>query len=195
MQTQASTLLRDTTETVYYSLFESGSGAFLAATTSTGLCLLLKDMISGNDLESELRYRVPKAQLVRNDEHDVLKETAHAVRAFDANEPYDVSHVSLDLRGTPFQRKAWNIIAQIPHGETITYKELAEKVGSPNASRAAGSACGKNPIPYLIPCHRVVGHGNSLGGFTWSLDVKRRLLKRENPTAWPEEWGTIRLAA
>ena len=67
---------------------------------------------------------------------------------------------------------------QIPYGETITYKELAEKVGSPNAFRAVGTTCGKNPLPIIIPCHRITST-NGLGGFTGGLDIKKFLLNIE----------------
>ena len=85
--------------------------------------------------------------------------------------------------GTPFQRRVWQEIAAIPYGETITYSELAERAGRPAAIRAAASACGANPIPLLIPCHRVVGKHGSPGGFAWGLTYKKELLALEQGTA------------
>lgn len=82
------------------------------------------------------------------------------------------------LSGTPFQKRVWKAIQKIPYGKTLTYKELAKKVGSPNAYRAVGSACGKNPLPIIIPCHRVVA-SNGIGGFTGGLKLKKKLLKLE----------------
>ncbi len=85
-----------------------------------------------------------------------------------------------DWRGaTEFQQSIWRALLRIPTGRTSTYAELAAAAGHPRAVRAAGSACGANPIPVLVPCHRVVASGGKLGGFSGGLDWKRRLLARE----------------
>ena len=81
--------------------------------------------------------------------------------------------------GTPFQRAVWESIRSIPRGSTISYAELARRVGRPRAARAVGQAVGANPIPLLIPCHRVVGAGGGLGGFGGGLPLKRALLRQE----------------
>lgn len=80
------------------------------------------------------------------------------------------------LEGTDFQRQVWQAIAAIPTGETRTYGELAQMIGRPNAVRAVGSACGKNPVPLFIPCHRVVAAHGGVGGFTAGLPWKSLLL-------------------
>lgn len=86
----------------------------------------------------------------------------------------------MDLRqGTPFQRKVWSFLMEIPMGEVKTYLDVALGIGHPRASRAVGNGCGANPIPVLIPCHRVVGSGGGLGGFTAGLEWKERLLSLE----------------
>ena len=86
----------------------------------------------------------------------------------------------LDLAGgTPFQRKVWDALRQIPSGQTESYGRLAAALGAPKAARAVGGACGANPIPLLIPCHRVVPSGGGLGGFSAGLPWKRRLLALE----------------
>lgn len=83
--------------------------------------------------------------------------------------------------GTPLQRAVWMEIARIPYGETISYTTLAERVGFPRAVRAVASACGANPVPLIIPCHRVIAKDGTLGGFSLGgLDVKNRLLKLES---------------
>jgi O-6-methylguanine DNA methyltransferase len=82
-------------------------------------------------------------------------------------------------KGTPFQQSCWSVIASIPYGHTISYTELASRAGNGAAIRAAASACGKNPLPLLIPCHRVVGKSGNLGGFAWGLPYKQRLLELE----------------
>lgn len=89
----------------------------------------------------------------------------------------------LELRGTDFQRTVWRGLAAIPYGVTLTYGELAERVGRPTAARAVGLANGRNPIAIVIPCHRVVGSTGALTGYGGGLDRKRRLLALESSTA------------
>ena len=81
--------------------------------------------------------------------------------------------------GTPFRQKVWAALMQIPYGQTITYGELAQAIGNPKACRAVGGANHHNPIPILIPCHRVVGSGGALTGYAGGLELKRALLKLE----------------
>lgn len=81
--------------------------------------------------------------------------------------------------GTPFQKKVWRAIQKIPYGETRSYLWIAKKIGKPKAMRAVGQACGANPLPLLIPCHRVVASHQKIGGFTGGLLLKRRLLQLE----------------
>ena len=85
----------------------------------------------------------------------------------------------LDAGGTEFQRSVWRRLGEIPYGETISYGELARRVGNPKASRAVGSANGKNPIPIVIPCHRVIAGDGTLGGFGGGLPTKETLLALE----------------
>ena len=87
--------------------------------------------------------------------------------------------IALAPEGTPFQRKTWETLRRIPFGETITYSELARRVGNPRACRAVGAANGRNPLSIVIPCHRVVGSRGKLTGYAGGVDVKRRLLELE----------------
>lgn len=88
--------------------------------------------------------------------------------------------VPIHLKGTDFQKKVWNELKNIPYGETRTYKEIAEKIGKPKASRAVGMACNKNPIVILVPCHRVVGTNGSLTGYAGGIELKKALLEAES---------------
>ncbi|WP_439423059.1 methylated-DNA--[protein]-cysteine S-methyltransferase [Saccharothrix sp. HUAS TT10] len=91
----------------------------------------------------------------------------------------------LAMAGTPFQRTVWEALKEIPHGETVSYGELAARIGRPTASRAVGLANGKNPISIIVPCHRVVGSSGSLTGYGGGIERKRMLLGFENGThAW-----------
>ena len=84
----------------------------------------------------------------------------------------------LKIKGTDFQKRVWNAIYTVKYGETITYKDIGEMIGS-KGYQAIGSACGKNPLPIVVPCHRILGKDN-LGGFSSGMDIKIRLLKLEN---------------
>jgi methylated-DNA-[protein]-cysteine S-methyltransferase len=85
----------------------------------------------------------------------------------------------LDLSGTPFQKSVWNALRKISLGKTKSYGEIARAIGKPKAVRAVGGACGANPVPVLVPCHRVLAANKKLGGFSGGLDWKRSLLARE----------------
>lgn len=87
--------------------------------------------------------------------------------------------IPLRLEGTEFRMKVWDEMRKIPYGETVTYKELARRIGSPDDCRAVANACGANPFPILIPCHRVVASGGKTGGYTGGLDIKLSLLEIE----------------
>lgn len=87
--------------------------------------------------------------------------------------------LTTDLRGTAFQKRVWDILIQIPYGETRSYREVANLIGKPQASRAVGSACGKNPVALIIPCHRVLRGDGSLGGYAYGLARKQYLLEME----------------
>jgi methylated-DNA-[protein]-cysteine S-methyltransferase len=89
--------------------------------------------------------------------------------------------VPLAPAGTPFQLKVWDALCGIPHGETVSYAEIARRVGRPSAVRAVGAANGRNPIPILIPCHRVIGADGTLTGYGGGLDRKQALLALEAP--------------
>ena len=93
--------------------------------------------------------------------------------------PPDFSTLPLDPRGTPFQVRVWQELRKIPWGETISYKELAVRAGNPKACRAVGQANGANPIPLIIPCHRVINADGSLGGYSSGIERKRWLLRHE----------------
>lgn len=83
------------------------------------------------------------------------------------------------VEGTEFEKEVWGALKEIPYGETRTYKWIADKIGKPHASRAVGNALGKNPLPVIFPCHRIIESDGSIGGYTPGVDIKRRLLEIE----------------
>ena len=115
----------------------------------------------------------------RDPRHPLIVEAARQLTRYFAGELHEFT-LPLDLRGTDFQRRVWQALCEIPYGRTISYKELAARVGSPQGFRAAGSANGKNPVPIVVPCHRVIESGGGLGGFGGGLAYKRRLLDLES---------------
>lgn len=88
--------------------------------------------------------------------------------------------IPMCLKGSDFRMKVWDEMRKIPYGETVSYKELAQRIGSPAACRAVANACGANPFPIIIPCHRVVASGGKSGGYTGGLEIKLTLLALEN---------------
>ena len=108
----------------------------------------------------------------------VLREAKRQLREYFAGRR---RHFDLPLRptGTEFQRKTWAVLLEIPYSETISYAELARRMGQPRAARAVGAANGANPISLVVPCHRVIASGGGLGGYGGGLEIKRRLLELE----------------
>ena len=119
---------------------------------------------------------------VRNDANPLLKETTRQLRAyFDGRlRTFDVP---LDMQGTAFQKRVWSELEKIPYGETRSYLQVAIASGTPNAVRAVGAANGANPIPIIVPCHRVIGSSGKLTGYGGGLPLKKRLLELEGALA------------
>ena len=162
-------------ETLHYGISGSPLGLLLAAESEHGICAILFGQ-DAHTLEADLRRRFPQAELSRDDAalRSALQQTIalieHPERAFAG---------SLDLRGTPFQRKVWQALRSIPAGATASYKEVAARIGMPDAARAVAQACGANALALAVPCHRVVRGDGALSGYRWGVDRKRALLARE----------------
>jgi methylated-DNA-[protein]-cysteine S-methyltransferase len=136
---------------------------------------IIEARASSNGLQS-LRF-VPAAG-----EDEPNTHTRAAVKQlqeyFDGNRT--TFEVAFDIEGTDFQKSVWEKIALIPYGETWTYGEIASSLGKPNAFRAVGTACGRNPLWLIVPCHRVVGASGKLTGYAGGINKKMRLLEMEN---------------
>lgn len=115
----------------------------------------------------------------RKEETALLKQTARELNEYFAGKRQGFQ-VKLHMQGTDFQKKVWNALLKIPYGETRSYKQIAENIGNSKACRAVGMANNKNPLPILVPCHRVVGADNSLVGYALGLEVKQYLLNMES---------------
>ena len=109
-------------------------------------------------------------------------ETFRELEQYFAGELRRFTVPSAFASGTPFQQAVWRALLQIPYGETRTYAQIAEAVGHPKAVRAVGSANNRNPIPFIVPCHRVVGANGNLVGYAYGVEMKRSLLQMEMRT-------------
>jgi methylated-DNA-[protein]-cysteine S-methyltransferase len=134
------------------------------------------DVLIGVWLPDERRHGRRDA----DDVPTVLKETASQLEEYFAGERTEFD-VPMELDGTPFQKEVWAELSRIGYGETISYGELARRVGRPRGPRAVGQANGRNPIPIIVPCHRVLA-SNGIGGYGGGLKVKRALLAIEGVT-------------
>lgn len=158
--------------------FASGQcalGALLVAHSACGLCaILLGDQPEA--LLDELRQRFPRDELIGGDAdaERLLAQVAGFVEA-----PRLGLDLPLDLRGTAFQQRVWQALRAIPPGSTVSYAELAERIGSPKAVRAVAGACAANALAVAIPCHRVLRSDGGLSGYRWGVERKRALLDRE----------------
>ena len=119
---------------------------------------------------------------LRNDHNPLLGEAARQLRAYFGGAAREFC-LPLVMTGTDFQKRVWRELLAIPYGETRSYGQIAAAIGSPNAVRAVGAANGANPIPIVVPCHRVIGAGGKLVGYGGGLALKRRLLELEKRVA------------
>lgn len=166
-------------ETIHYACRETALGYMIMAATDKGVC----SVQFGDDKESLLTLlcdEFPEAQLVLSAAQDT-SELDSWMLALDQHISQGAPRpdVPLDIRGTAFQIKVWQFLLSIKEGDVMSYGEVAEHIDSPKAVRAVGTACGKNPVGILIPCHRVLRSDGSLGGYRWGLERKRTLLDME----------------
>lgn len=124
-----------------------------------------------------------RGALPAEEEPELFRGAIEELRRYEAGEPVVWRTPFRFEEGTERQREFWQRIAEVPPGSTLTYGELAARAGTPRGARAAGAACGRNPLPLRIPCHRVVAAGGALGGFTGLLATKRLLLAHEGALA------------
>lgn len=165
------------TKGVGYTTLESPIGSLLIASTEKGLCFI--EFGSGESALMSLTVWCRKQQLgdpVRDDRGNKKYVTQLNQYFTGKRKTFDFS---LDLYGTPFQKAVWTALTRIPYGETRSYKDIALAVGAAKAVRAIGGANNRNPIPIVVPCHRVIGSNGSLVGYGGGLSIKEQLLTLE----------------
>jgi O-6-methylguanine DNA methyltransferase len=161
---------------IKYSCLDSPFGPVFIAETIRGVCFVSLSKISEAKFQSLLRKRFQK-EVIRDDRK--LKNIIQELSSYFNGHRVNFKSI-LDLSiGTKFQRKVWEKVSEIPYGELRSYKWIASKIGNPNAVRAVGNAVGKNPVPPIIPCHRVIRSDGKLGGFSSGIALKKWLLKLE----------------
>lgn len=168
-------------ETIAFATAPCRLGHVLAAASAKGICaILLGD--SPAPLEADLAARFPRARIEPAPPGfaDTLAQVAALI-----DHPATGLHLPLDIRGTAFQRRVWEALQAIPPGATISYSDLAERVGAPRAVRAVASACAANRLAVAIPCHRALARDGALSGYRWGLERKQALLNAEH-TGKPE---------
>ncbi|MDQ7027409.1 MAG: bifunctional DNA-binding transcriptional regulator/O6-methylguanine-DNA methyltransferase Ada [Anaerolineae bacterium] len=164
-----------TETTIAYSVTDSPLGQLLLAMTGRGVCAVeMGD--NESPLIAQLHKEFPQAEIVRDD--DALKQAVQSVVNYLKGWQPHID-LPLDIRVTAFQQRVLDELKRIPYGETRTYGEIAKAIGQPKAARAVGNACNKNPVPIIIPCHRVVGSNGKLTGYAFGLERKKTLLDLE----------------
>lgn len=160
----------------YYGIFDSSLGMILIASTEKGVCKIALPEESKEEFFRWLEaYFGPQ---------NVIEDRSRSEGVLAELESYLAGHLRefqslLDLRGTEFQKKVWREVQTIPYGTTCSYRDIAERIGYPRAYRAVGAANRANPIPIIVPCHRVIGRDGSLRGYGGGLPMKKRLLRLE----------------
>lgn len=160
--------------TIPYGCAESLFGTILAAYVPDGICYLSFVDDNLNEQLEELRHDWPRAKLLP----ETNQHTQTLLSILQETNP-DTPTLSVCLSGTDLQRQVWKALLQVHKGETSSYTQIAQTVGRPKAVRAVASAIGKNPVSWIIPCHRILHKDGSLSGYRWNAKRKRQLLDWE----------------
>ncbi len=172
-------------ETIRYCHASSSLGPIVIAATERGICMI--EFGDPDKLVVELRRRFPKATITPTD--DPMQALVQQVLTL-IDEPFRDCELPLDVRGTAFQHRVWAALTDLPAGETVTYEQLARRLGKPGAARAVAGACAANILAVAVPCHRVVNAAGELAGYRWGIERKRALLDREATATHATEHGT-----
>jgi len=161
--------------TITYGIAQCFLGWVIVAATNRGICAI--EFGDDSDaLPKQVQARFPNAQL---NEADIEFETLIKEVVDFIELPEDTFQVPLDIQGTAFQQQVWEVLRKIKPGETMSYTDVAERIGNPNAVRAVASACASNKLAVVIPCHRVISKAGKTGGYRWGAERKKILLESE----------------
>ncbi|MFD1416614.1 bifunctional transcriptional activator/DNA repair enzyme AdaA [Oceanobacillus jeddahense] len=174
---KVSTMKNKQTETIYYGKLEHNGWSFYLAATDKGLCYVGSQNNAFDEIENWTSKKRKDAMLVQ-DEEKVSLYKEQLISYLDSERT--ALDLPIDLNGTAFQESVWNELQNIPYGETVSYMDIAEKIGKPKAVRAVGAAIGANPVMILVPCHRVLAKDGKLTGFRGGIPMKEALLALES---------------
>ncbi len=160
---------------ISYTIINCPLGQLLIAATERGLCAVHFGSTRA-ECEALLRREYPAAEIIRDDRR--LRYWVTALQNYFQGRDF-APQLSLDLHATAFQQRVWEALRKIPYGETRSYSEVARAIGQPKAARAVARACATNPVPIVIPCHRVIRNDGSLGGYGGGIARKKKLLQQE----------------
>ena len=163
---------------IHFALGQCTLGAILVARSTRGICTIALDDTPEQLLQA-LQDQFPHAELI-GAEADFEQQIARVIAFVDT--PQIGLDLPLDIRGTAFQQRVWQALRAIPVGETVSYSELAQRIGSPQSTRAVANACSANTLAVAIPCHRVVRQNGDLSGYRWGIERKQKLLAAEHQT-------------
>jgi AraC family transcriptional regulator of adaptative response/methylated-DNA-[protein]-cysteine methyltransferase len=161
---------------ISYAITGTPLGQLLVAATERGICFVSLGT-RHEELEQRLHREFPAADSIERSEPELASAVQAIIDFIAGREPH--INLPLDIRWTAFQRRVWEELRRIPLGETRSYGEIAKAVGQPHAQRAVGHACATNPVPLIVPCHRVVRGDGALGGYSLGTARKRKLLEDE----------------
>ena len=161
---------------ITYGLANCTLGRVIVGATEYGICALGLGH-SDTDLEAFLKGEFPNARTQR-DEGSIRQLMVAILKYLDGK--LTGQELPLDVNGTNFQRKVWDVLMSIPYGTTRSYSEIARLIGQPEATRAVARACATNPVAILVPCHRIVRKDGNLGGYRWGIGLKKDLLEKES---------------
>ncbi|MFH0351616.1 MAG: methylated-DNA--[protein]-cysteine S-methyltransferase, partial [Chromatiales bacterium] len=160
---------------IRFAIGECSLGSILVAQSERGVCaILLGD--DPNKLARDLQDRFPRANVIGGDTE--FEQLVSKVVGF-VEAPALGLDLPLDVRGTAFQQRVWQALREIPAGETVSYADIANRIGAPKSVRAVAQACAANALAVAIPCHRVVRNDGGLSGYRWGVERKRALLEKE----------------
>lgn len=179
--------MRSEPELIQIGSCDTPLGVVWVAACDEGVRVITVPGVTREDCLREVSRRC-SGEVLAQEDGPMVERAVRELQAYFAGELMAFG-VPLDLRGTGFQRRVWQAVYQVPYGETVTYREIAARIGAPNAFRAVGAANGANPAAIIVPCHRVVGSDGKLHGYGGGVHQKRALLEMEADIRQREQRG------
>lgn len=160
---------------IYWVKFIQNQDTYILAKSEQGVCYFGNDFLQSEDF---LQWAKSKGLADLVEDRAKLEDEMEQITAY-FNGELEQFELALDLRGTPFQQQVWQALQTIPYGKTVSYSDVAEKIGRKKAVRAVANAIGNNPVLIIVPCHRIIGKNGKLTGFRGGLPLKEKLLALE----------------